>query len=114
MACETACVADGVDVPLSGDTAVTQLCAPAPGQDDPFARPSSRPEAANVAETSACEGKAYVCLAGRVIACGTSSVVGTCIHGCVADDLAMGDEQASRVSGSQAEAILCRRSVSSP
>ncbi len=108
--CAKGCAADGLELDVPRERALSQLCSPAPPApaDDANARfASSAPADAVV---SACD-LAYVCEKGVVVACGPPArAIGACTAGCAREGQGFDvDDDTMPVSPSAALAVLCRR-----
>jgi hypothetical protein len=91
--CRSGCVADGVEIVVSREHALAQLCAPAPGEIVAF----PVRDAASVAQ---CEGT-FLCEGATVVACGPPpAAVAACVRGEVLDD---------PLTAPAATALLCAR-----
>lgn len=130
-ACATGCVAEGLELDVARERALTQMCAPKPGAESTFAIAvapgsipaadgrtggSTRPMSEQADEDTgveerpfveaACEIEKYRCDGGVVFACeGGRISLFRCLHNCAEE----GSTVLASVSPAQAAALLCRR-----
>ncbi len=103
--CPHGCVVDGLELDVSRDRALVQLCAPDLAERAKLSRPS--PPGAIVA---GCDS-GYLCDRGVVIACGQPSrAVVACVAGCVREGQTVDmDDETTPLAPDAAVAVLCRR-----
>ncbi len=98
--CEQGCVVEGVEVVAERGKAATQLCAPA-ADAGAIARPLAVTPPAGATRSSSTGARAAPSWRAR------NAVVGTCVHGCVAEGASVEDDVPVTREG--AFAILCAR-----
>jgi hypothetical protein len=107
--CPNGCAADGVELDVPRERALTQLCAPGPRSgDDARASFSAVPPPGTIA--SSCD-LAYVCEKGVVVVCGPpAQAVAACTGGCAREGQGLDvDEETAPVTPAAAVALLCKR-----
>ena len=117
--CPHGCAAEGLEVDVPRERAMTQLCAPPPASSDPAAASVgdarahvdafSAPPPPDAVATACDVG--YVCDKGIVVACGPPArAVAACTAGCARDGQGIDvDDESEPVPPAAAVAVLCRR-----
>jgi hypothetical protein len=103
--CRLGCVAEDVEVVVSRERAVAQLCAPEPGGGAAYVEAPPPFEDGGID----CADGRYICAGSWIVSCSSDTPphrLARCINGCTSEALTLDDDT---LTDRQATALLCRR-----